>query len=132
MRQIGAAVVPAVARAVIDAPCAPGQAAVGRSDGSDRRIAARRRPPPRHAANDDDPGAGVAPQCLLRPARAAPVARRPRRACAAPPAPGSAVVAPPPLCCVAMTGAPVIGSFGAPRRAVCIPRRLQRSAGAVP
>jgi len=29
MRRIGHAVVPAVARAVIDAPCAPGQAAVG-------------------------------------------------------------------------------------------------------
>jgi len=60
MRRIGAAVVPAVARAVIDAPCAPGPAAVGRSDGSDRRIAARRRRSPMPAA----------------PRRAAPLARR--------------------------------------------------------
>jgi hypothetical protein len=74
MRQIGAAVVPAVARAVIAAPGAPGPAAGGWRRSPDR-CAPRRRIARRHAADDDDPGAGVAPQCLLR--RAAP---RPARA----------------------------------------------------
>jgi hypothetical protein len=107
MRRIGAAVVPAVARVVIDAPCAPGPAAVGWRRSPDRRAQQRRRPPP-------------------RPSRAAPVAP-PHPA---PPAPGSAVGAPPPLCCVAMTGAPVIGSFGAPRRiGVAAARRTRRRSG---
>jgi hypothetical protein len=57
MRRIGHAVVPAVARAVIDAPCAPARR---RSDGADHRIAARRRRSPMPAA----------------PRRAAPRARR--------------------------------------------------------
>jgi len=93
MRRIGHAVVPAVARAVIDGPGAPGPAAGGWRRSPDRRAPRRRRrgaqqrrrPPPGHAADDDDPGAGVAPQCLLR--RAAP---RPSRAARpGPPAPSA-------------------------------------------